>query len=116
MEFDKPSTKYMFIAILVLFVGAIVTMGYQVHKYEAKSDATRRAEIQACTDLKVKFLDAVKIKDSEFYADQVFYIVKKGSQSAELQFPFKTHENIQIRCIDLEKTEDPYAGVVIIGN
>lgn len=115
MEFDKPSTKYMFIGIMI---AALLGMGYlfsMMIRLDMAREAEQKLEMKACDELPLKFLDAVKVKESKFYQDQVFYIVRKSQFSVELQFPFKSHENIKVRCSDVEKTEDPYAGMVIIG-
>lgn len=115
MEFDKPSTKYLFIGLGASIIAGIAVLSAVFVLSLAKEEAVFEAEKQACKDLKVKFLDAVKIKESDFYKDQIFYVAKIGITSAELQFPFKSHENIKVRCLDIEQTEDPYAGYIFFG-
>ncbi len=76
----------------------------------AQSRAERKAREAACDQLEVKMYAAVRVKNDKFYEDEVFYAVRKFSESVEVKRPFDDNEknNLRFLCSDLEKTEDPY--------
>jgi hypothetical protein len=116
MEFDKPSTKYMFISIIGLFIVAISVIMFKMVQYdraEAQLTADRRA---ACITLNPKFGDLFVVR-SGFYEGQLLeatafvygeYVRGNIVQDLRPLGLVKTAENITIECpmLKTEETND----------
>lgn len=113
MEFDKPSTKYLFIATGIVMAAIIGYLGFTMYDIGKRSDLEAQDRKAACQTLQPKF-NALYVVRSGFYEGQLFranalvmdeYI--RGDILEDLR-PLGTIvrlENITIECPML-KTED----------
>lgn len=71
MEFDKPSTKYLFIATGIIMAAIIGYMGFTLHSLDARSEREAQDRRLACNSLQPKF-NAFYVVRSGFYEGQLF--------------------------------------------
>jgi len=113
MEFDKPSTKYMFYSIIGLFIVAMVGLLTINIKYERASAQASSDRQLACNSLNPKYGSLFVVR-SGFYEGQLFeatelirneYIRGNILQDLRPLGLVKATENVVLECPIL-KTED----------
>lgn len=113
MSEEKDMSIGAICGIIGIVVAVMAAPIYFSHRDIQESRAERKVRETACNSLDVKMYGAVKVKNYKFYEDEVFYAIKKFSETVEVKRPFDENEknNLRFLCSDLEKTEDPYKEV-----
>jgi hypothetical protein len=106
MEFDKPSTKYMFYTIIGLFIFAVFGLMGTMIRMDFKSSAEARDRQLACNSLNPKYGSLFVVR-SGFYEGQLFEAVElrqnqyiRGNIMQDLR-PLglvKSTENVVLEC------------------
>jgi hypothetical protein len=104
VEFDTPSTKYIFITTGIAFLAALAYLGFNVYKYESRYENEIIERRLACTTLQPKFGSLFVVR-SGFYEGQIFKAKRASDQyvtgdiiEKELLGTSVLAENITIEC------------------
>jgi len=114
MDLNRPMTKNEIKFMVFVVVAVFTTLFYNIYADLRDSRLESKANREACEALDIKVFDAVKVKNDKFYADQIFYAKYKGQETIKVSYPFEDDKDkmLTFYCKDLEKAEDPYAGMV----
>lgn len=96
MEFDKPSTKYLFIGTSLIIVMVFVALGAMIHKMETAQTARHLQNRQDCIKLDARYGYTYQVKDGpyraidmlaiDFSGESVTLIAKYGQDSTKRYF------------------------------
>jgi hypothetical protein len=103
MEFDKPSTKYLFFAMITVFAFGIGAVFHKIHKMDEARDAEYAQQKQDCIDLNAQYGEVFWVKEG-FYSGRELMAVEYGERSVGLVNLFGMEKEIlRFRCADVQR-------------